>query len=50
MRFSAQVLLELREFKPDGMLRFLMLKGISDALRGPGKSGPCPMAHRCSTN
>ena len=27
MRFSAQVLLELREFKPDGMLRFLMLKG-----------------------
>ena len=27
MRFSAQVLLELHEFKPDGMLRFLMLKG-----------------------
>ena len=27
MRFSAQVLLELREFKPDGTLRFQMLKG-----------------------
>ena len=27
MRFSAQVLLELREFKPDGVLRFQMLKG-----------------------
>ena len=27
MRFSAQVLLELREFKPDGTLRFKMLKG-----------------------
>ncbi|MEB3246848.1 MAG: SRPBCC family protein [Synechococcus sp.] len=27
LRFSAQVLLELREFKPDGLLRFEMLKG-----------------------
>ncbi|MDA0257611.1 MAG: SRPBCC family protein [Cyanobacteria bacterium] len=27
LRFSAQVLLELREFKPDGMLLFEMLKG-----------------------
>ena len=27
MRFSAQVLLELREFKPDGTRRFQMLKG-----------------------
>ena len=27
MRFSAQVLLELREFKTDGVLRFQMLKG-----------------------
>ena len=27
LRFSAQVLLQLREFKPDGLLRFEMLKG-----------------------
>ncbi len=27
LRFSAQVLLELREFRPEGLLRFEMLKG-----------------------
>ena len=27
LRFSAQVLLELQEFRPDGVLRFSMLKG-----------------------
>ena len=27
LRFSAQVLLELKEFRPDGVLRFSMLKG-----------------------
>ena len=27
IRFSAQVLLELKEFRPDGVLRFSMLKG-----------------------
>ena len=34
MRFSAQVLLELREFKPDGVLRFQMLNGDFRRIEG----------------
>ena len=50
LRFSAQVLLELTEYRPEGLLRFHMLKGDFRRFEGPGASLVFLMVVRWSTS
>ena len=48
LRFSAQVQLELTEYRQDGLLQFRMVKGDFRRFEGPGRSVSVPMAAHCS--
>ena len=50
LRFSAQVLLELTEYRPEGLLQFRMLKGDFGVLRAHGEFAVFPRVPHWCTN